>query len=58
MVKHIGNDHKKIKKFKCNFCGKIFGIKHNLETHVENVHEGLRKYTCDTCGKNLMILVF
>ena len=35
----------------CNYCGKRFAGKSNLNTHIKNIHEGKRE-VCETCGKS------
>ena len=43
--------HDKQKNYKCEICGKKFGLKTNLNTHVKTVHEKQRNYKCKLCGK-------
>ncbi|GFS13761.1 zinc finger protein 91 [Elysia marginata] len=47
-------EHKKIlsdeKPWKCDVCGKGFGLKQNLSRH-KRVHSGEKPYKCNVCGK-------
>ena len=47
---HIKAVHEKQKIHQCEYCGKCFGIKTNLNQHVNRVHEGRKDYKCDHCG--------
>lgn len=40
----------KEKKFQCEQCGAIFGMKSNLKRHVLTVHEDRRGHQCQICG--------
>lgn len=46
---HMQGVHKE-KKFKCNDCGKQFGLKHHLAQH-ERSHSGEKPFKCDRCGR-------
>ena len=39
------------RQFKCSFCDKILGSKHNLRIH-ERKHSGAKPFSCDVCGKS------
>lgn len=39
------------RRFKCSFCEKVLGSKHNLRIH-ERKHSGAKPFSCDTCGKS------
>ena len=39
------------RRFKCSFCDKVLGSKHNLRIH-ERKHSGAKPFSCDTCGKS------
>jgi len=36
---HIKIVHGDVKKFECNLCNQIFGLKNELTRHVENNHQ-------------------
>ena len=37
---HIRTVHEGVKEHKCDYCGKTFGVRHNLNKHIESSHEG------------------
>ena len=48
---HIKNVHEKQRDYKCQICGKDFGLKQILERHLKIVHEKRRDYKCNYCSK-------
>ena len=44
------NAKDKVKKHKCETCGKLFNRSQNLKVHIASVHEGV-KNRCEICGK-------
>ena len=50
LKKHKATVHDKEFKFTCNFCGKKFHNRGNLNQH-EVIHTGISPYQCDICGK-------
>ena len=43
--------HEKQKDYKCDICGKEFGLKATLRDHIASMHKKKRKYKCDYCSK-------
>ena len=41
----------RVKKHKCDQCGKAFTHSQYLTSHIETVHLGLQKNKCDTCNR-------
>ena len=57
LKKHIEVVHRKIKKFSCTYCGKMFAYDYRLNTHVKQVHEdSAKKHMCDKCDKSFFQL--
>ena len=50
LKKHKKSVHEKIYDHECNYCGKKFSNKGNLNQH-ESVHTGITQYQCHLCGK-------
>ena len=42
-------------KYKCPFCPKVYGFKHNLKDHI-NKHTGRKPHICKYCGMNFTFL--
>lgn len=38
------------KPYKCDVCGKGFGLEYNMKIH-KRIHSGERPYRCTICGK-------
>ncbi|XP_055598112.1 zinc finger protein 62 homolog isoform X2 [Uranotaenia lowii] len=57
---HVQIIHKKIRRFKCELCGKEYGYQHKYKEHMD-AHKGIRAHQCRFCGQtfthssNLMI---
>ena len=43
--------HEEIKNFKCNYCGKTFAVKGDLDKH-RAYHENRKEHKCDSCKKD------
>ena len=39
------------KPYKCDHCGKRFGVRSSLKVHVDNVHLRMKSHQCSYCGK-------
>jgi len=42
---------KRARRFPCEQCGYIFGMRSNLKRHILTVHEEQRRYACKFCNK-------
>ena len=43
--------HNKIKDHKCDFCGNLFALAHQMKNHVQKVHRARKDFKCNVCGK-------
>jgi hypothetical protein len=49
LMRHIKNVHEKMRPFKCEHCGKSFGVAYTRKQHMEAVHSNIR-YPCTWQG--------
>ncbi len=47
---HKDQVHRKIKKFSCEICGKLYETRSRLNIHINSFHKGLREVECEICN--------